>query len=72
MTERLLKAAEVAELLSVPVTWVRQEAREGRMPCLRLGRYVRFEWPAVVEWLEDQRGGQWRRHRPSLERDRTL
>ena len=64
MTERLLDAVEVAERLCVPPTWVRQEAREGRMPCLRLGRYVRFDWPAVAEWLEEQRAGQWRKHRP--------
>jgi excisionase family DNA binding protein len=64
VTDRLLTAREVAERLSVPESWVRQESREGRMPCLRLGRYVRFEWTAVVEWLEEQRAGQWRKHRP--------
>jgi excisionase family DNA binding protein len=64
--ERLLTAKEVGERLSVPETWVRQESREGRMPCLRLGRYVRFDWPAVVEWLAEQRAGQWRKHRPKV------
>ena len=51
MTERLLTAAEVGELLSVPVSWVRESARSGAMPCVRLGRYVRFEREAVEEWL---------------------
>jgi len=71
LTERLLTAAEVAELLNVPESWVRQETREGRMPHLRLGRYVRYEWPAVAAWLEEQRAGQWRKHRPTVDSDRT-
>ena len=64
MNDRLLNAAEVAELLSVPESWVRQETRAGRIPHLRLGRYCRYERAAVVEWLEGQRAGQWRRHIP--------
>jgi excisionase family DNA binding protein len=64
MNERLLTAAEVAELLSVPESWVRQETRAGRMPCLELGRYRRYDREAVLEWLEEQRAGQWRKHRP--------
>jgi excisionase family DNA binding protein len=64
MTERLLQAEDVAQLLNVPVSWVRQETRAGRLPHLELGRYRRYDWPAVLEWLEDQRAGQWRKHRP--------
>lgn len=71
MSGRLLTAAEVADRLSVPESWVRQESREGRMPHVRLGRYVRYEWPGVVEWLGEQRAGRWRKHRPSLEGDRV-
>ena len=66
VTERLLEAAEVAERLRVPVSWVRAETRAGRMPCLTLGRYRRYDWAAVVAWLEGQRAGQWRKHRPSV------
>jgi hypothetical protein len=36
MTERLLTADEVAELLSVPVSWVRESTRSGRSPVCRL------------------------------------
>ncbi len=64
--ERLLTASEVAKMLTVPESWVRQETRAGRMPHLELGRYRRYEWLAVVAWLEGQRAGQWRKHRPSL------
>lgn len=64
MTDRLLEAHEVAELLAVPVSWVRRETRAGRMPCLELGRYRRYDRDAVLAWLETQRAGQWRKHTP--------
>jgi excisionase family DNA binding protein len=55
MIERLLTAEEVAELLAVPVSWVRESSRSGAMPCVRLGRYVRFELAAVEAWLDECR-----------------
>ena len=55
MTDRLLTADEVADLLAVPVSWVRESTRSGAMPCVRLGRYVRFELAAVEGWLEECR-----------------
>jgi excisionase family DNA binding protein len=66
VTERLLEAREVAELLSVPVSWVRAETRAGRIPHLELGRYRRYEREAVLAWLETQRAGQWRKHVPRV------
>jgi excisionase family DNA binding protein len=66
VSERLLDANEVATLLSVPASWVREQTRTGTIPHLRLGRYVRFERESVVAWLEEQRAGQWRKHRPSV------
>ena len=63
--ERLLTAGEVAELLSVPETWVRAETRKPNgLPHLTLGRYRRYERDAVLAWLEGQRAGQWRKHSP--------
>jgi excisionase family DNA binding protein len=64
VSDRLLVAAEVADLLQVPESWVRQEARVNRIPHLRLGRYVRFDEEAVLAWLEGQRAGQWRKNVP--------
>ena len=64
MSDRLLDANEVAELLAVPVTWVREQTRAGRMPCLELGRYRRYDRDAVLGWLESCRAGQWRKHDP--------
>ena len=57
MSERLLTAGEVAELLAVPESWVREATREGRLPHLRLGRYRRYEREAIEAWLAEQRGG---------------
>jgi excisionase family DNA binding protein len=53
MSERLLDAKEIAERLGVPETWVRESARSGAMPCVRLGRYVRFDLADVEAWLAE-------------------
>lgn len=66
MTDRLLNAAEVAALLSVPTSWVREQTRAGNLPHLALGRYKRYEREAVLAWLEGQRAGQWRKHSPKV------
>jgi excisionase family DNA binding protein len=57
MTERLLTAKEVAELLSVPESWVREATRGGRLPYLALGRYRRYEREAIEAWLAEKRQG---------------
>jgi excisionase family DNA binding protein len=64
VSDRLLDAAEVAELLHVPTSWVRAETRAGRIPHLELGRYKRYDREAVLAWLEQQQAGQWRKHEP--------
>jgi excisionase family DNA binding protein len=64
--DRLLTAAEVADLLSVPESWVRAETRADRIPHLTLGRYRRYDREAVLAWLEEQRAGQWRKHQPKV------
>jgi excisionase family DNA binding protein len=53
MTERLLTAAEVADLLGVPKTWVYEQSRAGRIPTVTLGRYRRYRREAIEQWLED-------------------
>ena len=57
MSERLLTAAELAELLAVPESWVREATRAGRLPHLALGRYRRYSRPAIEAWLEKQQAG---------------
>ena len=65
-SERLLTAPDVAELLSVPVSWVREHTRSGRIPHVQLGRYVRYREETVVSWVAEQEACAFRRHRPQL------
>jgi excisionase family DNA binding protein len=51
MTESLLTAKEVAELLGVPTSWVYEQSRCGRIPTVTLGRYRRYRREAIEEWL---------------------
>ncbi len=53
MTDRRLTADEVADLLAVPVSWVRESTRSGAMPHVALGRYRRYRQEAVEAWLEE-------------------
>lgn len=53
MTERLLTVNEVAEWLSLPVSWVRESTRSGAMPHVELGRYRRYRQADVARWLEE-------------------
>jgi excisionase family DNA binding protein len=49
---RLLTPEEVADLLQVPVTWVREAARTGRIPgAVKLGKYWRFKPSEVREYI---------------------
>jgi excisionase family DNA binding protein len=66
VSERLLTAAEVAELLAVPESWVREATRAGRLPHLALGRYRRYSRAAIERWLAEQRGGPPLRARSDL------
>lgn len=52
--EDILTPEEVAVRLKVPESWVYEKTRarcRNPMPCLRLGRYIRFDWNAVIKWL---------------------
>jgi len=53
VSERLLDAKEIADRLGVPASWVRESARSGAIPHIRLGRYVRFDLADVEAWLEE-------------------
>jgi excisionase family DNA binding protein len=44
-----MTAAEVAELLGVPVSTVREWGRNGILPRIKLGRHVRFIRSQVEE-----------------------
>jgi excisionase family DNA binding protein len=57
VTDRLLEAKEVAELLSVPVGWVREHTRSGAIPHVPLGRYVRYDRGEMLAWVESLKAG---------------
>jgi excisionase family DNA binding protein len=49
----LLTAADVAQLLGVPKSWVYEQSRAGRIPTVALGRYRRYRREAIERWLEE-------------------
>jgi excisionase family DNA binding protein len=53
--ENLLTAGELAERLNLPESWVRTEERAGRLPGIRLGRYVRFKLNDIERALAEQK-----------------
>lgn len=55
LDEPLLTPAEAAKLLSVRVSWVYEAVRDGRLPCVRIGRHVRFIRSDLERWVREQR-----------------
>ena len=58
----LIDSPELAARWRVPESWIRNHTRtrtpkDERIPCIRLGRYVRFEWGSsrLAEWLARKR-----------------
>jgi excisionase family DNA binding protein len=49
--ERLLSAEELAEQLNVPASRIESGARQGTIPSVRVGRYVRFRRSSVERAL---------------------
>jgi excisionase family DNA binding protein len=54
LSEPLLDCEAAAELLNVRVSWVRDATRLGHLPCLRVGRHLRFTRAMLEEWLAVQ------------------
>jgi hypothetical protein len=59
--EDILTPQQLADRLQVSKSWVfeqtrnRAKVRNGRpLPCIRLGKYLRFSWIAVCEWMAQQ------------------
>jgi predicted DNA-binding transcriptional regulator AlpA len=58
----LLTPEQLAERLAVPSSWIREKCRERArlrdsdpLPCISLGKYVRFDWNEVQAWLQRQK-----------------
>lgn len=52
LQEPLLRPEEAARLLSVRPSWVYEAVRERRLPCVRLGRHIRFTHRMLEQWLD--------------------
>ena len=56
----VIDAAELANRWSLPESWIRDQTRtrsSDPLPCVRFGRYVRFEWgsPKLAAWYDRRR-----------------
>ncbi len=54
----ILTPQQLADLLQVSKSWVFEQTRQrakvrnkNPLPCIRLGKYVRFSWSQVSQWL---------------------
>jgi excisionase family DNA binding protein len=52
--EPLLTAEEAAEHLRIHVKTIQKLAREGSIPCVRMGKYWRFRLSALDQWVTAQ------------------
>jgi len=57
VTERLLDARELAQVLGVSARMVLRLAEQGRIPHYRVGRLVRFDPEAVIQAIASRTGG---------------
>jgi len=57
LDEPLLNAEAAAALLNVRPSWVRDATRAGRLPCIRVGRHVRYTRPMLERFVAQQRSG---------------
>lgn len=51
MNDKLLNLFGLARELRLPVNWLKGEALTGRIPCLKIGRRLRFNKKAVEDSL---------------------
>ena len=55
----LASSAEVAEVLGIPEKTLTEWRSRGLGPAyLKVGRYVRYRWSAVNEWLSTREAGR--------------
>ena len=55
LDEPLLDVERAAELLNVRVSWIREATRTGYLPCLKVGKHVRYTRSMLEAWLAEQR-----------------
>ena len=55
LREPLLSPMDAAVLLSVRPSWVYEAVRTGRLPCIKVGRHLRFVRSDLERWVAEQR-----------------
>jgi len=53
--KKLITAQDVAELLSMKVSWVRQRVHRDEIPYYKIGNLVRFDVSDIQVWLKGKR-----------------
>ncbi|HEY2768625.1 MAG TPA: helix-turn-helix domain-containing protein [Solirubrobacteraceae bacterium] len=51
LSQPLLRPEQAAQLLAVKTSWIYDAVRTGRLPCLRVGRHIRFTHTILENWL---------------------
>jgi len=51
---KLIDVQEMARILNVPVSWLYERTRVGTIPCVRIGKYVRFDPQEVLTFFRGQ------------------
>jgi excisionase family DNA binding protein len=57
----LFDTTQAAKILNVSQSWLSAAAREGRIPTVKLGHYVRFKPSDLEEFIEAQQGSDERK-----------
>jgi hypothetical protein len=53
----IILGEELARRLKVEVGWIKEKARmrnKNKIPSFKMGRYTRYHWPTVCQWLTNQ------------------
>lgn len=51
--EPLLRATDAAQILAVRPSWIYEAVRERRLPCIRVGRHIRFTQSMLDQWVAE-------------------
>ena len=52
---RLVDVRELAQILHVPVSWLYERTRLDKIPCVRLGKYLRFNPEEVLAFFRAEK-----------------
>jgi excisionase family DNA binding protein len=55
LEEPLLTPADAARLLVVKTSWIYEAVRDGRLPCVRIGRHIRFLRTDLERFVDGRR-----------------